>query len=134
MIGRRIAGIDAGRFDRVDRLKRLLHFRPAVDPREDIRAGMDERQRCISFARHNRRGNRDGRMDRPEVVRRPAHVSKDGAGPERRDALGAAQDALGCDAAEADPLLVSPLDPGHFDLSERGVTRRRVCASVAISG
>ena len=131
MVGRRIAGVDADGLDRIDRLERLLDLRPAVDPRQYLGAGSDERQRRMGLARRDGEGDGDVRMDGAEVVRRPADESEDRAGTEGRDACPAAQDALGSNAAEADPLFVPAFDPSQFDLGRRTLRRRRNRATAA---
>src|SRR3546814_8653013 len=62
-------------------------------------------------------------MHRAIVVRRPAHEREDRTGTEGDDFRAAAEDALGCNTAEADPLLEAPFDPGQFDLREAAVRR-----------
>src|SRR3546814_8799345 len=65
--------------------------------------------------------DRDAGMHRAIFVRRPAHEREGRAGTEGDDYRAAAEDALGCNTAEADPLLDAPFDPGQFDLREAAV-------------
>ena len=47
MIGRRVGGVDAPGFHRVDRMQGLSDLRPAVDAQRNVAVGTDEWQRCV---------------------------------------------------------------------------------------
>src|SRR3546814_15396524 len=71
-------------------------------------------------------------MHRAIVVRRPADEGEGRARTEVDPLGAAAQDALGGDTAEANPLLEAPFDPGQFDFGQavlRPAGRRRSEAS-----
>src|SRR3546814_15493181 len=58
-----------------------------------------------------------------DVCSSDLHEREGRTGTEGDDFRAAAEDALGCNTAEADPLLEAPFDPGQFDLREAAVRR-----------
>lgn len=124
MIGRRIARIDAFGFDGIDRIEKLADPPTTVDAKERFGARTDEGKRLTGCPGGAGAKNLDTEMDGAEIVRRPAHEREDRAGTERQNAGARADDALGGDAPEADPLRAAAIDCGEFDLGERRNGRR----------
>ena len=118
VIGSGVGGIDAERFDGVDRLQHALDLRPAGEAQEDFAAGAHIRDGREGFAGHDGAQDVDPRDDRAEVVRGPADIGKDAARREAEDAAAAIEDLLADIVAESDPVLDPLLDPGQLDMGE----------------
>src|SRR3546814_7330429 len=73
----------------------------------------------MRLADSDRGDDLDTRVDGAEVVRGPAQIGEGRSRTKHDDALAAADDPLGGDAAKADPLLGAAFDPGQFDLGQR---------------
>src|SRR3546814_3334851 len=98
VIGRRIARIDPGGLDRIDRFEHPRNLRPALDVQQNFAAGPDERQRRMRLADSDRGDDLDTRVDGAEVVRGPAQIGEGRSRTKHDDALAAADDPLGGDA------------------------------------
>lgn len=118
MIGRCIARIDFGGFNRVYRFKHASHFWPAINTEQDIAARFDVRHACKRRAGHGCLHDHYAGMNRAVSVGLPVDKCEYGAGPEGHYAFLAIDKALGGNAAKADPLLALRLDPGAFDVGQ----------------
>ncbi len=100
-MGRRhILGIDAERFDRVDRFQNPLDLGPTGEPEQDFAARPYARDRRDRLSGLGGAQNVDTRGDRSMVIRRPADEGKDASGRKRNDAPTAVDDAFLGDLAE----------------------------------
>lgn len=118
MLRGRVSGIEAERFDDVDRLQDLLDLRPAGETQKALSAGTNEGNGRVTLARPNGAQNIDARDDGAVVVGCPANEGKDAAWRERDNAPLLIDDGLPRNAAEADPVLDTLLDPSQLDMSE----------------
>ena len=125
VIGRDVAGVDAGVLCGVDVAQHLLDLRPTFDLEQNLAAGTHERQRLVGLAGRDGAHDVDAREDRSEVIGGPANEGK--CAPARKESTTAASidDLFVRFAAEPDPVLDPLFYPSQFDMGEvmRSVAR-----------
>lgn len=115
MVWCRVAGIDAERFDLIDRLKDALDAWPAADVEENVATWVDTGHRRTRGVLGYRENNMDARHDRAVLVRCPADERESSIGSKADDARPPVNDPFLRDTAKANPVLDLAFDPHQAD-------------------
>ncbi len=118
MVGINIGGGDPQRFNRVNDLKSVLDFRPALGCQQNVTTGAHEGQRLERLTLVDSAHDIDARKDGAVVICCPAHEGKDRVWRERNNAPTAVKDLLLCGLSKANPVFNLLLDPGQFHVGE----------------
>lgn len=123
VIGGDRTGIEAEALNLVDRLKNVLHLRPARHVEQQVAAGPDKGhglERCAQF-----HGAHDGEAgdDRAVIVGGPADEAVGAAGRETQQAAVFVEHAVGDRPAKPDPVFDALFDEGQFDRGQVGIVR-----------